>query len=137
MNPLETLMDEYLRVTTTLPYDIMYGNGTGYLDGLVHPKDNYEELAAGQIARMRDDTERLIIVIGTRFGNVVVFQRFIKNSDVVVSNMPDEVSSLLAGHGHGSSLSADQVIHLTGDSNYKSVYPNIGKTIEDMAKLFA
>ena len=86
-----------------IPFDPEWDNGTGYFDGIVRDELG---LAPGEAAHFIDDADRLAVVVGTRFGNVVVFTRYQGGGrDAVVSNIPRELKGWLPG----SAWNADQI----------------------------
>jgi hypothetical protein len=66
-----------------IPYDSSWENGTGYFDGAV----NYQ-LEVGKVAATVDPNNRSILLIGTRWGSVVIFYRYENNTGPVVKNYP-------------------------------------------------
>lgn len=96
INPFENFGDLITQMNTTgaapVPFNPSWSNGTGYYDKAV--KDDSLNLAKGEIGYSHDpDTDRRLLFLGTRFGNVVVFERFRFGSDtkVNVGNMPGEL----------------------------------------------
>lgn len=65
-----------------LPFNPAWSNGTGYLDFAVYSKEGQltaPKLANGEMVRSNTSQEgkgRRIIIIGTRLGNMVIFDRF-------------------------------------------------------------
>lgn len=63
-------------------------NGTGYLDGGVK-SDSAIGLPKGKRVKFIDDMQRRCILIGTEYGNIVLFKRYADpESGVVVINSP-------------------------------------------------
>lgn len=62
-------------ITDELPYNPKWSNGTGYHDYAVN--GGYAPtLRPGQIVKSRSPGNRRLILIGTRLGNVVIFDRY-------------------------------------------------------------
>lgn len=82
----------YNRCEVEVPFDPKWNNGTGYYDHLV--KENFLKPRGTILKCLDPETKRRILIVTTRFGNVVVFDRFsqIGNSwddqGVFVSNVP-------------------------------------------------
>ena len=104
-------------IQTEVPFDPSWANGTGYLDGAVsHP------LPPGKTT---DNYDRRVILIGTRFGTVVVFDRYRGQTDggVYVSNRPN--STTIDALMTGTAIGGGEMACVLGD-----YVPNIGETIE-------
>ena len=111
-----------------LQFRTSWKNGTGYLDGIV--KDQQLGLEIGQQAVFVDDYGRRAIVTATRFGNVVVFERYSPKPEravVVVQNAPHEIGYLL-GPAMSRSLTEDAVVGVVGYAGLA----NIGLRIETL-----
>lgn len=111
-----------------LKFRTSWKNGTGYLDGIV--KDQIADLEIGGQAVFIDDYGRRAIVTRTRFGNVVVFERYTPKPEraiVVVQNAPTEVGYLL-GPVMSRSLTEDAVAGVVGYAGLA----NIGLRIETL-----
>ena len=110
----------FREIQTEIPFDPEWANGTGYLDGAVsHP------LPPGKMAKTVDNYERRVILIGTRFGTVVVFDRYRGQTDggVYVSNRPN--STTIDALMTGTAIGGGEMACVLGD-----YAPNIGETIE-------
>jgi len=69
-----------------------WNNGTGYFDGAVKGI----ELDAGSIAYGISANDRLVVIVGTHLGNIVLFERFSGgDSSVTVSNIARGIDSIL------------------------------------------
>jgi hypothetical protein len=111
MNPLDTLYRVAEEISTVLPYDPKWANGTGYMDGAT-----MLELAPGERAKSFDDLGRLIVLVGTVIGTFVFFQRFSNSgSGVVVSNEPRKAQGLFPDLT--SELAPDTVLFYTRGTN--------------------
>lgn len=105
--------------TLEVTMDAEWNNGTGYFDGAVHANLG---LSAGQIVKAYtgEKNRRRLLIIGTAFGNVVVFDRYTDNAlldhPVFVLNAPRVLNSLrLISEGQQSEA---QVLDLVGDPRY-------------------
>ena len=66
----------FQQIQNEIPFDPSWANGTGYLDGAVS-----HTLPPGKMAKTIDNYDRRVILIGTRFGTVVVFDRYQGQTD--------------------------------------------------------
>ena len=125
---------EEIRATgKKLRFGARWKNGTGYLDGIV--KDQAIGLGVGEQAVFVDDYGRRAIVTNTRFGNVVVFERYAPKPEkdiVVVQNSPTEITYLL-GPAMSRSLTEDAVAGVVGYVGLQ----NIGRRIESLLTMAA
>lgn len=98
-----------------IEFNPKWANGTGYYDHAVKGP-NAPKLEIGEIRRCVSTApnNRKILLVGTFFGNVVVFQRFTDREDVIVSNMPYVIETVT---GCRSSLNEDKLFLLVGDFN--------------------
>ncbi len=129
----KTFARNFKDIETTIQFSSDWNNGTGYLDGLV-----FEELGLepGDMVKLITPNDRKVIIVGTRFGNCVYFERYSPEfkfvgdnnvetrSPVIVSNVP----SKLRRFSPDGSLTENNLNELCG-----SIY-NIGTSIE---RLFA
>ena len=116
-----------------ITFDAGWSNGTGYLDGAVKAPIKGLE-APGSIGRCRDQHGRRVLVVRTRFGNVVVFDRYTgqEQAGVYVSNAPSNPLIRLAVSD--SSVTEDEMNTLFG--GWGILEDNLGFAIEKIAKLF-
>lgn len=116
-----------------VPFDAAWSNGTGYFDGAVKATIKGLEVP-GAVGRCRDQKGRRILIVATRFGNTVVFDRYTgqDQSGVYVSNAPS--NPLIQLVVSGSSVSEDEMNTLFG--GWGILQDNIGYAIEKIAKLF-
>jgi len=100
----------YDSIDTVIPYDVKWNNGTGYFDKAVHVS-----LAHGTLAKSftAGQNNRKLILIGTMFGTIVLFERYTDgNNGVIVSNVPGEIRQMqLIPSGR---IGADQILEITG-----------------------
>ena len=66
-----------------VPYDSKWENGTGYLNGLCNEMLG---LKIGEVAKTVDGAERKILMMGTPYGNIVIFQRYTGKDYPIVCN---------------------------------------------------
>ncbi len=119
--------DAYNSIFSVIPYDKAWSNTTGYFDYLV----DLVKLAPGKIAKSMDPNMRRMILIGTRFGTIVVFDRYsgqIENG-VWVCNRPH--SKVIDSLTSGTSIGQGEMVTLLG--SWGNLNNNIGSTIEKMA----
>jgi hypothetical protein len=113
-----------------VPFDPKWNNATDYMDGAVDAK---LDLAQGDIVASYTGLEnrRRLIIVGTVFGNVVIFDRYTDNTDkefpVFVINAPYPLRQLgLLKEGHQNE---EQVLAIVGDPQYPLNEPNIGQRL--------
>ena len=113
-----------------IAYNPNWANQTGSLDYAVSG-NNAPALAAGQMVKTRDPRGRRIILIGTRKGNVAVFDRYSGQTETGtwVTNAPRTpiFRTLLSGSAVGEA----EMVTLVG--SWGNIQQNIGYTIEDIA----
>lgn len=85
----------YAQIEQTIEFKEEWANGTSYFDGAV-----WTPLQPGELAKSVDPYGRKIILVGTRYGTCVFFERYARQdpSDeliTVVSNTPARVRSLV------------------------------------------
>ena len=114
-----------------IPFNPEWCNGTGYFDWSVEGSEA-PGLTIGQMVKSKDENGRRMILIGTRFGNVVVFDRFVKQEDdgVWVFNAPRSktIKTLI----DSSAVGERDMITLLG--SWGDFTQNIGFEIEKIAK---
>ena len=122
-----------------IPYSKDWENGTGYFDGAVFGEDA-PVIPAGELVKSVSTGGRKIVMVGTRFGNIVLFERYTdEENNVVVTNQPQEIEKLfgcLVLNGN-CSVSSQGIAHLTGlnfdeGSNYCYKNTNVGKLVENL-----
>ena len=122
----------YEAITTTIAYNSRWENGTGYFDDAVNGSAA-PALKPQEIVKSIDPHGRRIIIIGTRLGNMVVFDRYSdwETKPVFVYNCSKELEQLrlISGRILGES-SMLLVVGSWGNSK-----DNIGKHIEVMADI--
>lgn len=82
------------KVPTTVEYNPKWANGTGYFDHAVKG-EHAPKLEVGEMVKCETPAPNLrqMIIVGTRFGNVVVFERYSPKDDgershIHVANYP-------------------------------------------------
>ena len=133
MSKVSTFLSAYSNATK-IAYDPNWANGTGYYDYAV-TGEHAPHLEEGEVVACTSPSpnNRKIVIIGTVFGNVVVFERYTDGaSGVFVSNVPDEVKALFRVLLRGS-IEDDMMIELVGDITVK----NIGKKLQDLKAMFS
>ena len=125
-----TFQAMFEKLQTTIPFNTEWENGTGYFNDLVFC--DTVKLENGQMAKSMDGCNRKIVVVGTRFGNVVLFERYSgRSNEVITSNVPPEITDLFLNSSLGSKTS-EEVIELLLGQTYSSIPKNIGIKIEEM-----
>ena len=75
----------YRTASKDIDYDPKWANGTGYFDNAC----TMVELKPGESARSKDDNGRLIYLVGTNNGTIVIFKRYSEETDLkLCSNSP-------------------------------------------------
>ena len=117
-------------VKCDIAYKAEWENGTGYLNGLVD--EALPQLEIGEIARTVTEKGRRVLVVKTRFGNVVLFERYIAEADgalkgPIVQNTPRLVhkSEMFSAQ---SALTMDDLTDALGDGWCKD---NVGLRLEN------
>lgn len=112
------------RIENTITFNPTWKNGTGYLDGAVEA-----QLAVGEAVKCVDDYGRRVILIGTRFGTCVFFERTVyeegQEDVTMVNNVPTKLRMMITD----GPLSDSEFARLVGFKGY-----NIGHHLE---RLFA
>ncbi len=122
------------KIQGQVPFDPAWANGTGYYDSACKLM-----LPVGTWGWSHDiATNRYIILIGTRFGAVAVFERYRHGSKapVIVCNVPRKGYTIWQTAGLNSQLGERVLTHVLGDPEFPTIAPNIGMTIETMSRLF-
>lgn len=110
-----------------------WSNGTGYFDGAVKG-ETAPRLQPGVAARFIDNIGRRAIVVGTRFGNVVVFERYANNNiGAFVLNYPTKLGQFRLFDTSGGVGERDMGLLVGGWGSIET--ENIGFHVERIAKL--
>jgi hypothetical protein len=108
----------------TITYNPKWENGTGYFSNAVSGEDA-PHLEEGEVVSTFDTIGRDMIIIGTVFGNVVIFQRYDNRRDIFSYNAPGDVEQLLKPF-LSSKLSPNAMSSLLGETNG---FSNVGERI--------
>ena len=111
-------------IEDVIEFDPTWGNGTGYF--------NYATtvpVEVGALKASRDTYGRRIILIGTRYGTVVIFDRFKGQTEggIYVKNVPHRNTLIKELLGH-SNLTYEQMVIAIGRRS------NLGLLIEESLK---
>jgi hypothetical protein len=120
-------------IETVIPFNPNWANGTGYFDNAVRGK-NCVHLPPGVCAKSIAKDGRKMIFVGTRFGVVVMFQRYTDNADFFVHNAPTDIDHLGLYNTSGQRRLED-VRRIVGDDDMG--VDNLGHLIEKIFKLDA
>lgn len=119
-----------------LPFNPLWSNGTGYFDNAVDGR-HAPALAEGRVVTSVQTTEngtgRRLIMIGTCYGNVVLFDRYNGEGSVIVYNVPQALEQLFMGSMCSGAQSEDQLLTLLGNK----FYDNVGERLRNAAKFHA
>ena len=86
-NIVDKIFTEAFEAAASIDFNPEWANGTGYYDTAV-----YEPLEIAEVRKTITDNDRRMLLIGTRFGTVVVFDRYSgPDHRVFVSNTPRNV----------------------------------------------
>ncbi len=121
-------------VSTVLPYDPEWANGTGYFNGIVHAE--FPELKFGEIGRsvVTAPDNRRILIVKTYLGNVAVFERYTPQasgdiSGPVVFNGPQDLSNSRSGMlPCEGALRLEDLISILGNGMTR----NVGQRLENL-----
>lgn len=116
-----------------IEFNPAWKNGTGYFDAAVEGPEA-PALEVREMIKTIDDYGRRMIIVGTRFGNVVVFDRFTKQEDdgVYVVNMPrGKIFTVLVD---SASVGEHGMLNILG--SWGNIKNNIGNTVEIIARSF-
>ena len=122
------------KINTHIPFDPTWANGTGYYDHAAKL-----EIQEGTWCWSYDQgTNRYLILIGTRFGTIVVFERYSHGgkSPVIVSNCPRKGYTIWQLAGLHGQLNERVLTNTLGDPDFPTIAGNIGMQVETMSQLF-
>lgn len=132
------LFDAACAKSPKIPFNPEWANHTGYYNYAVAgehaPVLNPGEMVTSNSGEVNN---RNILIIGTRFGNVVLFQRYTGGaSGVITGNIPRKITDLFIGTQITSNIAEDPTLLdvLIGIVDMGEISPNIGTRIE---RLFA
>jgi hypothetical protein len=125
-NIVNELFTKAFEKARQIDFDPKWSNGTGYFD-FASQGDAAPKVGNGKMAASQTPTGRRILIIGTRLGNAVVFQRYDNRDDVFVCNIPPQIK-----HGFcifDGALDENNMIKLVGDG---ITIRNIGDRLDDL-----
>ena len=120
------------QVDNCIQFNPDWNNGTGYFDGAF--KGEYVPVVEpGQLVKSIDPDGRRIIIVGTRLGNIVVFDRYAnwEQNTVFVYQATKEVRALK--YFDGFRLGESDLLLLLG--SWGNTEENFGNHIEEVAVL--
>lgn len=123
------------KIPESVPFDSGWSNGTGYYDGAV----NAPVPVSKWVWSYDPITNRFIVLIGTRFGTVAIFERYTHGTSkapVIVCNVPRKGYTIWQTAGLNSQLGERVLTHVLGDPEFSTIAPNIGMIVETLARLF-
>lgn len=129
MSMKKTWFAEMFADADELTFQESWNNGTGYFDGAVRADLGLEP---GQMTSSwtGEVNNRRLLIVGTRFGNVVVFERYTAKGedrcDKFCINAPYEIKALF-GAQLGTALTDDAFQMVLGSAGFG----NIGKRLEE------
>jgi hypothetical protein len=124
INPMALFFKRYDEVQTEIPYNPKWENGTGYLDYIV--KDEAPQVEIGAAVKCITPLGRKILIVGTRLGNVAVFQRYNNREDLLVCHTHQDI--LEVGLPFDGNLVTEERLNMI--LGYWHWSPNIGQMIE-------
>lgn len=122
------------KIPESVSFDPSWSNGTGYYDNATKAP-----VPVSKWVWCHDSiTNRHLILIGSRFGTIVIFERYTHGSKtpVIVCNVPRKGYVVWQTAGMNSQLGDRVLSHVLGDPEFPTIAPNIGGTVEIMARLF-
>lgn len=85
-----TIFEKTFAAAAEIQFDPAWRNATGYMDN-VAKAENIKQFPEGEMFKCRDTFGRRVIIVGTYFGPVVVFDRFSgEDNAIFVYNAPRE-----------------------------------------------
>jgi hypothetical protein len=104
----------YSQIEREVAFSLEWGDGSGFLDYVCYDKKLAAQLKPGEFARTSDEYGRKIILIGTRYGAVAIFQRYPGDSLTLVKNLPLQIRQM-------------NLIDNNGRLGYDDLYLMLGK----------
>jgi len=129
----------YNATVQEIVFDPSYNNGTGYFDPLVQAD---LDLKPGHVARMYTGgtNRRRILIVGTQFGNVVIFDRYSEGenrseaSHIAVGNFPRAIRHIFSGSGLTTGrLSVDALYCILGSVRGKNIGHRLAEVFPSVA----
>lgn len=125
-NALSAFHTAFQAISLEVEFKMDWKNGTGYFQC-----DKVDRITEGDRAKCVDDHGRRMILIGTRVGTIVLFERHNTNTGVIVANVPEDLASVFDLSG---ALTHEKIDFITGG---RDGYMNINSRIEKMFKTVA
>jgi len=120
--------EQFDSIKNEVTYNTNWPNGTGYYDFAISGEFAVE-LDPGRLAKCLTPNNRKMIFVGTRFGTMVVFERFSEGANgVYVKNIPKKLSQLNLVEDGGATTAWDMARIIGSKWDYKPT--NIGTLIE-------
>lgn len=126
-NIVNKLFTQAFEKARKIDFDGKWSNGTGYFNGAQSGEYAPKGIGNGKMVASQTPTGRRLLIIGTRIGNAVVFQRYDDRDDVFVYNIPQELKiGFCIFDGRLDELN---MIKLVGDG---MAIRNIGDRLDDL-----
>ena len=104
LNPAQVIA-AVAELTPRVEFDPKWANGTGYYDNLTEVSFD-----STQVRHFIDQADRIGLILPTKAGNLVMFQRYTDGSNgVVVANYHDNLRGVCRMLGFGSSVSRETI----------------------------
>ena len=104
LNPAQVIA-AVAELTPKVEFDPKWANGTGYYDGLTAVP-----FEGTYVRHFIDQADRIGLILPTKAGNLIMFQRYTDGSNgVVVSNYHDNLRGVCRMLGFGSSVSRETI----------------------------
>ncbi len=104
MNPAQ-IIAAIAALTPRVEFDPKWANGTGYYDHLAGVP-----FEGTQVRHFIDQSDRIGLILPTKAGNLVMFQRYTAGQNgVVVSNCHERIRGICNMLGFGSSVSRESI----------------------------
>ena len=129
MNYCEQLFTSAVARSEQLEYNPKWANGTGYFNHAVSG-EHAPILEPGTMKWFVDENGRTAIVVGTIFGNVVVFERRKVAYQVYVLNVPNDIKDIVPQSS--GALTEDTMVYMVGTE----CNPNVGQRINSLFEAF-
>lgn len=120
--------EQFDTIKNEVTFNSNWSNGTGYYDFAIEG-EHAINLKPGELAKCITPNNRKMIFVGTRFGTMVVFQRFSGGeNDVHVMNAPTKLSGL-GLFERGGAITPQDMTRIIGNKwDFKPT--NVGTLIE-------
>lgn len=133
MEYTEQLFTSAVARSEQLEYNPNWANGTGYFNQAVRG-EHAPSLEPGTMKWFVDNIGRKAILVGTFFGNVVIFKRYREDENkVYVMNVPFAVKDIISQTT--GAVTEDTMFYLIGTECSPNIGQRINGLIEDYKKL--